>query len=108
MIALQSMGRPEIPGYPNVTSIRLPDGFKQTLDQFLTSFQDQTGTYISRSEFMVVSTYWYIDHLLQANVETVNQITTHLKKFSQRHRGRNQKPHPESPLDPSDESVFEA
>ena len=102
------MGRPEIPGYPNVTSIRLPDGFKQTLDQFLTTFQSQTGTYISRSEFMVVATYWYIDHLLQANVETVNQITTHLKKFSQRRQGKSMEQRVKSPEDPSDESVFEA
>lgn len=86
------MAKNEIPGYPNVTSIRLPDGFKHALDLFLNTFQTQTGAYISRSEFMVTATYWYLDHLINSQADTVDEIMRSLESFSQKNRKAT--PHP--------------
>ena|SRR3990167_10527969 len=99
------MARSEIPGYPNVTSIRLPDGFKQALDLFLNSFQAKTGTYISRSEFMVTATYWYIDHLINSQADTVDEIMRSLEAFSRKGRRPPGSQHPSE--DPSPGSAPE-
>src|SRR3990167_4266821 len=102
------MGRPQIQDYPNVTSIRLPEGFKQALDLFLNTLHRDTGVYFSRSEFMVTATYWYLEHLLSCETSTVGEITRHLEQFS-RDRKRQRSPHgpPQeaAPLESSDSPI---
>ena len=82
------MARTAIPNYPNVTSIRLPDGFKAAVNSFLKSLNHETGVYMSRSEFMVVSTYWYLSHLMDMGEATPAEIQKHIKMFARDPKAR--------------------
>ena len=85
------MPRNAIPDHPNVTSIRLPDDFKAAVDLFLDTLNKETGIYMSRSEFMTTATYWYLDHLIQANSGTVEDLRERLGRFSRHPNPRSEK-----------------
>jgi hypothetical protein len=80
------MPKKPIPNFPNVSSIRLPDDFRSAVDLFLKTLNTDTGLYMSRSEFMVVSTYWYLDHLIESDSDCVELLRKDIKKYSRNPR----------------------
>ena len=49
-----------------MTSIRLPEGMKEAIEQLLDYLNKKTGIHLTRSEFIVTAIQFYLMHCLEA------------------------------------------
>lgn len=65
--------------FPEVTSIRLPDGLKRLIDRFVDKLNSETGIQLSRSEFIVTSIEYYLRYLVDA--KNHDEMVTRIENF---------------------------
>ena len=65
--------------FPQTTSIRIPEGLKEKMKVLLDALNERAGVHITRSEFMVMATKYYLKYLFNSKDEA--ELQSKLTEF---------------------------